>query len=346
MRRALIVLTAVAAVVLVPSLQPTTASAVPVAPLCTPDANRGGVPPGFLLDACADATSMTVRNDLDVPVLVRRSGDVGVPARVHERGSAEATVLGLLSDTDELLMPGDVVRWPLGAAAGTLTVVDLDPAVGGIVHALRDDLPPLGGEDSDPETFAAVAAVVQETAAAVADRQACAADKNFLQLAACDVLTASTVSRGVIGQLPRDRAAELLPTVLDPANWADWVAPRPTDMSAIGIARRTLTQAAVPSPVPPPEPDPAAVAPTPVSAAIPEPAVPVPAVPAPVAAAAPVPQPAAVPAARPAIPDWLAEILARLAAEKNGNGQRNGDGADNGDGDGNGNGRGNGRGHD
>ena len=92
MRALLIALSA--AVVLVAA--PTTARALPVADLCTPDPARGRVPADFVVDACVDATSMTLRNDLGHPVLVRREGDVGAPVRVHERGSSTATVLRLL----------------------------------------------------------------------------------------------------------------------------------------------------------------------------------------------------------------------------------------------------------
>jgi hypothetical protein len=262
-------------------LTPTVASAAPAADLCTPDGARGGVPADFVLDACVDATSMTVRNDLAVPVLVRRDGDLGVPVRVHERGSSAATVLRMATGSDELLMPGDVVRWPLGVAAGTLTVADVDPAVAAVVDAVPSYLPQLGTDD-DQQDFQAFAVVVRETAAAVQARTACAAGKNFLQVAACDVTTASTVSRAVIAQLPRRPAVEMLPVVLDPARWAVWTATRHTAVTALDPPRLTLTQAAVPVPVvaapptPAPDPEPAPAVPAP-AAVVPAPVVPAPA---------------------------------------------------------------------
>jgi hypothetical protein len=312
--------------------QPTTASAVPVADLCTPDGTRGGVPADFALDACVDATSMTVRNDLDVPVLVRQDGDVGVPVRVHERGSAAASVLRLVTGGDELLMPGDVTRWPLGAAAGTLTVADLEPSTAAIVVALDTYLPPLGADGG--ENFQAFAVVVRETAAAIEERMACAAGKNFLRVAACDVVAASTIGRTVIGQLPRRAATEMLPIVLDPADWADWVVPRRTDLAAAGASGRVLPQAPVPAPVVvlPPVPEPAPV-PAP-AVVVPAPAVVVPAPAAVVAApAVVVPAPAVVPTPTPSLPQvpdpgnggsdrdgWLEDVLGRIGSQGNGNG--------------------------
>jgi hypothetical protein len=248
-------------------LAPSAAVAGPVAELCATDAGRGGVPADFALDACADATSLTVRNDLDVPVLVRADGDFRAPSPVHERGSATAAVLRLAADPGTVLVPGDVVRWPLGAGAAGLTVSGLRPAaVSAIVGSLEPFLPSLGGEDVGVEDYRAFAVVARETSAAVQARATCVPGKNFLQVAACDVLAATTVSRAAVARLPHRAALQVLSVGLDPARWADW--------SAAGGLPRTLgalrlTQQPVPVP---PAPAPAAVAP---------PAAAVPAVPAP-----------------------------------------------------------------
>jgi hypothetical protein len=339
MRRPLTVLTALVAVVLVPCLAPRSASAVPEAELCTPDDARGGVPAGFPLDACVDATSITVRNGLRVAVRVHRDGDLGAPVRVHERGSAAATVLRMVTAPDEVLMPGDVAWWPLGASAATLTVSDVEPLTAAIVRALDPYLSRPGAEDAGPESFRALATVVRDTAAAITARAGCVVGKNFLQAAACDVAAASAVSRAVAGQLPRRPATNLLASMLDPVQWADWVAPQDAGVAETARGNRVIAQAAVPVPVvvaPMEVPAPPPVAVPPPAAAVPAPAVvpPAPAVvpPAPVPAPVPVPPAPAVPTTRPEIPDWLAQILARLAAESAEK--------DSWDGNGNGNGRG------
>ena len=233
--------------------QPTTAFGVPASPLCTPDGTRGGVPTDFVLDACVDTTSMTVGNDLDVLLLVRGGGDIGVPAHLHERGSATASVQRRLAGTEELLMPGDVVRWPLGAGAATLTVAGLEPTTTVVVDSLNTALPPLGADSADEETYQAYAVVVRDITAAVAGRAACVVDKNFLQEAACDVVAASAIGRTVIGHLPRAQAVELLPVVMDRGTWADWITPRRTALTSMAPSRLTLTQAALQSPPPPPD---------------------------------------------------------------------------------------------
>jgi hypothetical protein len=292
MRRLPLVLAATLALAV---LHPVPATAAPAPELCAPDDARGGVPSRFLLDACADATAMTLRNNLAVPVLVTGSGDVDAPARVHERGSAAATVLRLTAGNGDVLMPGDVVRWPIGPGAAALTVSGLESAAApAIVEVLTRYLPRLGADSTEASDFESFAVVVREVAAAVDARAACVEDTNFLQLAACDVTASSTVARVVTAQLPRRTAVDLLPIVLDTAHWDDWHPARGTDARALAGGELRLVQAAVPAPEPAPQPAPLpAPVPAPTPAAAPEPA------PAPVPAPARAPAPAPAPAASP-----------------------------------------------
>jgi hypothetical protein len=313
MRRLLLMGTAV----LVLTAAPATAQALPAPDLCTPDATRGGVSADFVIDACVDATSITLRNDLEQPVLVHRTGDVGAPGRVHERGSADASVLRLLSGVDELLMPGDVTRWPLGATDAAVIVVDVDPVTLSVVDTLTARLPELGTGDKGA---GAVATVVREVIAALHERTACASGKNFLRTTACNVDAAARISRALRAQFPRSTGARLVPIALDQARWIAWSAAATPARSDAGprsaaVASRILTIAAVPPPavVPPavaPPPPVAATAPVPTRPRVPAPAVP--AAP-PVAAAAPAPVPA--PTANHSLSDWWAATLQRLAAQ-------------------------------
>lgn len=307
-------LTALAVAVVLVGAQPATVAwAGPAPDLCIPDGTRGGVPADFLLDACVDATSMTVRNSLAVPVLVRRDGDLGAPVRVHERGSARATVQRLLSDPWELLMPGDVTRWPFGPGIAALTFFDPEPVTAAVAVTVTDHLPAIGGDEG--LDVQAVAVVVRELAAAVLARASCAEGRNFLRVAACDVAGSSAISRAVMRQLPRATALELLPVVLDVAVWTRWTTPRATDLSRVGPPGRQLTLTPVPAPVVvPPEPEPQP-APAPASAPAPAPAPAAPAVP-----AAPVPAPSlpTAPTPQTSSSDWRAwweATLARLAEE-------------------------------
>ena len=297
------------AAVLVLTAAPATAQAAPAPDLCTQDTTRGGVPADFVMDACVDATSITLRNDLGHPVIVHRTGDVGAPGRVHERGSADASVLRLLSGVDELLMPGDVTRWPLGATDAAVTVVDVDPVTLSLVDTLAARLPEL---DTGDETDAgAVATVVRAVIAALHERTACASGKNFLRTTSCNVDAAARISRALSGQFSRSTAAGLLPLALDQARWTAWSAPAtpaPSDGGprSAAVATRVLTLAAVPPPVAAPPPV-VATAPVPTRPRVPAHSLPA----APPVAVAPAP----APTTNHSLSDWWAAALQRLAAQ-------------------------------
>lgn len=327
------------------------AAAAPATELCTLDAARGGVPAGFALDACADAGALTVRNDLDVPVTIEGSGDVGAPLTVHADDSATADVLRQAAGGKTLLMPGDVLRWPLGAAAAELVVAPLpgggvEPAVLG---ALGQFLP--GPADATaPDAYAGFAQVVEDVAEAVQERADCVTGKNFLRVAACDVVASAAIGRSVFVHLPRSTARDVHPLLADPGNWAEWDRVVVAEEQTLVGRELRLPQAAVPPPPLPPAPEPAPArvpAPAPAPAPVPAPAVPLP-LPPPVAAPLPAPLPA------PVVRDdeweraqaWLRHLaeLARQELEAQAKGQGNGHGNGNGQGNGQGNGRGNGRG--
>jgi hypothetical protein len=293
-----------AAVALLPALAvlaPSVASAGPAAELCTADDSRGGVPATFVLDACAAATSLTVRNDIDVPVLIRADGDVGVPSPVHERGSATASVLRLAAGPGTVLMPGDVVRWPLGAGAGGLTVSELQPgAVPAIVREFEAFLPALGSKDVGVEDYRAFAVVAREVSTAVEARRTCVRGKNFLQVTACDVLAASAISRAAVAQLPNGPALQVLSVTLDRTHWSTWSAPRVGDLATRTAGALRLAQVPTPVPVDPVPPPPAAAPPAAAPPAAASPAAALPAAPASfLPAAAPAPAPPLAPASAP-----------------------------------------------
>ncbi|MGY1804205.1 hypothetical protein ACI78T_13095 [Blastococcus sp. SYSU D00922] len=245
------------------------AAAGPAPELCALDTARGGVPDEFVVDACADAGALTVRNDQDFPVVATRSGDLGAPVTVRADDSAAAEVLRRVAGTDTLLMPGDVVRWPLGAGPAELVVGLLpDGATPAVVEALDTFLVAVSksgadgsdtGDDGSDDTadesetdasYAAYAEIASTTAAGVGERADCIERKNFLRVAACDVVTSMAISTAVFSRLPRSTAADVLPLLDDPRDWADWQAAASADAQVLEgrELRLTLTAFGVPGP--------------------------------------------------------------------------------------------------
>jgi hypothetical protein len=318
MRRGLALLT----VVLAPALllvQPTVAVAAPAPELCRADPARGAVPEDFLLDVCIGTTTLTARNGQDHPVQVETSGALGNPVLLHERGSAAGTVLRQAASPSTVLMPGDVLRWPLGATTSRLAISAPEAAPAApVVEALEGFLPELGTDAAGPDDYRAWGAVTRAAVAAVEQRAACVTGGNFLQVAACDVQASTAISRSAVAQLPDPAALQVLSVLLDPAHWADWTARE----AVTDPAEYRLTLAARPAPAPAPVPAPAPLPRAPVA----ESPLPVPQVPAP--SAPPVPQ-----VDRGSLEGWLGDMLDRYPA-----GTRD-DGDDGANGNGNGNGK-------
>ncbi|MBN1091770.1 hypothetical protein JKP75_03785 [Blastococcus sp. TML/M2B] len=366
---------ALALLLVLPLLHTPSAAAAPAADrapaLCSSDEVRGGVPERFPVEACVDGTAITLRNDRDRPVLVTPMGDVAAPVRVRSENSEVAAVLrraGSAGD-GEVLLAGEVARWPIGAGPAFLTVQSLPvPAAPELAELLPGELT---ADDAD-----SAAALVAQLGGVLADRAGCAEGQNFLTTAACDVDAALALAAAAADHLDRGAVAALLPSLLDPESWARWSA---LDAAWPAGAPVTLGQlGTTPVPDPPPaepapevEPAPAAdPAPAPQvvrapAAAAPPAAAPAPApVPAPAAAPAPAPPPAAAPAPRqPRLPTWqelqdrtaqrlreLADAWERAVAEERARQQDReraapGPAGGNGPGAGPGSGHGPGRGH-
>ncbi|WP_104524514.1 hypothetical protein [Blastococcus atacamensis] len=155
---------------------PTAAAAAPAPDLCAVDEARGAVPPEFVLDACVDAGAITVRNQLDVPVTVQATGDLGVPEwRVIAPGPVHAFARQLTSVP--VLAPGDVLRWPRGAGAGDLLVGELEQVA---ALPVRSALQPLFPGSAD------LTALATELGGALAARAECVPGRSVIERVACD----------------------------------------------------------------------------------------------------------------------------------------------------------------
>lgn len=268
-------------------LSPASASAGPADWLCSFDTDRGGVAAEFVLDACVDGAGFTLRNSLDFPVVVTGRGDVREPVRISSPGDEVAAVLRLLSAEGTVLMPGDVVRWPLGAGTAAVVVADLEPATAPAIAGRLDEfLPRDGARPVPPAVLQAFADLVGPIDAAVGEWDDCRTDRNFLGVAGCEASAATAIGRALDDELTRGVAVEAAPAALDPARWAAWASVETPQVEDIPGARTSLHQQAFRPPAPP-APPPAASGSTGGRR------------PAPAPAPAPTPAPAPAPTAEP-----------------------------------------------
>ncbi|MCW2580576.1 MAG: hypothetical protein JWR82_2177 [Blastococcus sp.] len=223
------------------------ASAGPAPELCTYDAARGPVPADFAVEACVDGTSVVLRNDLDFPLVVEAAG-TGAPVDVRRADGPAPTLVRLVVDADVILLPGDVVRWPLTDGPARLVLSTAEPRVASaMAESLRPVLPDTSSGAAGAQVYHAAASLVQELAPTVEQRSDCVEAKNWLQVAACDVSTASTVSGAVTEQLEQAEANAVLPVALDRELWSRWAESRAPDLGdAAGGLSVVLTQQARP----------------------------------------------------------------------------------------------------
>src|SRR3954470_6021326 len=241
MRRAATVLATVFPLLLA---QPV-ASAAPEAKLCTSDVSRGAVPDTFVLDACVDGSNVVLHNKLDVPVTVAVTGDAKAPAGAHPYDSPSTAALRVATAPDTVLLPGDVVRWPLGAGGSELTVAAPGPSATPVIAATLGDM--LSRQtNADPQhAYVAMGALIRETATALETRGSCKSGKNFLRTAGCDVSAAAAIGHAAADTLPRPIDSDVLARVLDPDQWARWSKAGAADAAAVSGRELRLVQTSV-----------------------------------------------------------------------------------------------------
>lgn len=69
---------------------PVLAAAKPAPGLCSMNTSRGTIPASFAIDACVTNSGIWLRNQLQVPVRFKVSGDAGKPVNVHTDISPES----------------------------------------------------------------------------------------------------------------------------------------------------------------------------------------------------------------------------------------------------------------
>jgi hypothetical protein len=87
---------------------------------CHMSTTRGTISPHFGIQACLDGAAVVLRNDLSFPVRVVLSGSVGGRSYVWRDPSPAAEVTRVRSHDSQLLMPGEVLRIPVGGGSAQI----------------------------------------------------------------------------------------------------------------------------------------------------------------------------------------------------------------------------------
>jgi hypothetical protein len=220
---------------------PAPVSAAPAPGLCPMNAVRGTVPADFALDACVDGTGIWVRNQLQVPVHLKPSGDTGSPVSIRTDAGIAAALTRLRYPDLLVLLPGDVVRVPIGAGAATLTVSDTD--AGGF-YALAVTLAtfiPLG---KAKDVYEAIAGWIKDVATDFGTYADCLATNNWIGQLGCFTSFGAALGFDTVKAVALGIAGPLLSVLLDAGTWVAFIGAQVPAIRQILGSDRTLSQSA------------------------------------------------------------------------------------------------------
>ena len=187
----------VVAIVAVQISQPIAHSGPSLA-LCNMDEVRGNVPDGFPIAACVDGNSIWLRNNLEIPIQFKVTGDTSAAVRTPVDFGL-ATMSTRLNHPDPLLMmPGDVLKIPLGGGAASATTVDT--TAGGdylLATTFLSFFPPIPGSPT-VGLYEALAEVIKAIAQAEFDYKDCLVGKTFLSQIGCTAQYAFQVDAALL----------------------------------------------------------------------------------------------------------------------------------------------------
>jgi hypothetical protein len=88
--------------------------------LCNMTTARGAIPSSFATQACFNGRTLTISNNLSIPMSVQVRGDVGNPTRTETDYGIAAEATRAVSTEPRVLLPGDTLRFPTGLGAAEL----------------------------------------------------------------------------------------------------------------------------------------------------------------------------------------------------------------------------------
>jgi uncharacterized protein (DUF697 family) len=220
--------------------------------LCPMNTSRGAVPDDFAIDACVDGSGIWLRNQLKVAVRFTVAGDTGPPVAVHlDNGLAATATRHQYPDPLELL-PGDIVRIPIGPGAASARLAASD--AGGF-YALATTLAafsPLGFAGRVVNAFTAFVAEIADIYGRHAD---CLVGKNWIGQLGCFATLARDAAVAVARASAIGLGGAVLATIVSTVTFLGFVDAQPQAVQKLLKSNPMLSQAAItvlPSPSSPP----------------------------------------------------------------------------------------------
>jgi hypothetical protein len=224
------------------------ASAAPAPGLCVMNTGRGVVPAKFAMDACVDAKSIWLRNTLKVPVTMGVAGDTGTPVRVQTDVGLAAQLTRLRYPNPLLLLPGDIMRIPVGSGAASVTIANTD--AGGfyaLAWTAANFLPgkPIQVSQAFTDLLAELNNAMGVYNNCIAKAATAGGSKGAAKRVLCQAALAKTVTLAVAKSVVTGAAKGIAAPILSGRAFISWAGAQPGQIATILGSTRTISLAAV-----------------------------------------------------------------------------------------------------
>jgi hypothetical protein len=218
--------------------------AKPAPGLCAMNTVRGSVPADFPIDACMNNSELVLSNTLTVPVNLSITGSTGNLVRVSTDYGTPADLTRYKYPSPLLLLPGDIVRIPVGTGAATVSIAGTE--AGGfyaLATTLNDFLP--GG--TVKAVWDSMVTMISDMSGDVGQYENCVAGKNWIGQLGCQAVLIRgllvAIGKGVL----TGTAKAALAVIVNAAFFAKWAYSQPGAIAKILGHSRTITFSAVTS---------------------------------------------------------------------------------------------------
>jgi hypothetical protein len=219
--------------------------------LCDMTTARGAIPNSFSAQGCFDGRTLTISNNLGIPMSVQVRGDVGKPTRTETDYGIAADATRAVSSDTRILLPGDTLRFPIGTGAAEVRLTggryadfyELASTVAGFLP---------GGASGEVQ---AVTAFVKELNEDFRKYHECEgkARHNFFRRAGCHVIFVRNVGFAIGRAGVTGLARGALGAIISTATFDKWFSASVGNLKAL-IHSGTIRIGAVPATGPAPTP--------------------------------------------------------------------------------------------
>jgi hypothetical protein len=212
----------------------TVASANPAPGLCSMNTSRSTVPGDYPVDACIDSAGIVLRNTLPVPIDLALTGDTGDLVNVSTNLSIPADLTRFKYADPLMILPGDIMRVPVGTGAASVSVAGTD-AGGFYAEALTlTTFIPVGPVASGVKAaWGRIATMISEISSDYGQYANCIAGKNWIVQLGCRALLVRNVTFAVGRGVVTGSVKGVLALVLTAANFLKWADAEPGAIAKI-----------------------------------------------------------------------------------------------------------------